>query len=137
MESILSEVIFCMKVRSYSELIVWQRAMDMVEDIYNLTRYFPKEELYSLTDQMRRAAVSITSNVAEGMGRFSLKEQVHFIEISFGSLMEVYSQLLIAMDRHYMSQSDLDNVSPEILEVSKLLSGLRLSLIKKQQQTKS
>lgn len=98
---------------------------------------FPKEENYALGDQVRRAAVSITSNVAEGMGRFSLKEQVHFIEISFGSLMEVYSQLLIAMDRHYISQSDLDNVSPEILEVSKLLSGLRLSLIKKQQQTKS
>jgi four helix bundle protein len=121
----------------FENLIAFQKARVLVNHVYDLQMRFPKEENYALGDQVRRAAVSITSNVAEGMGRFSLKEQVHFIEISFGSLMEVYSQLLIAMDRHYISQSDLDNVSPEILEVSKLLSGLRLSLIKKQQQTKS
>ena len=121
----------------FENLIAFPKARVLVNHVYDLQMRFPKEENYALGDQVRRAAVSITSNVAEGMGRFSLKEQVHFIEISFGSLMEVYSQLLIAMDRHYISQSDLDNVSPEILEVSKLLSGLRLSLIKKQQQTKS
>lgn len=121
----------------FENLIAFQKARVLVNHVYDLQMRFPKEENYALGDQVRRAAVSITSNIAEGMGRFSLKEQVHFIEISFGSLMEVYSQLLIAMDRHYISQSDLDNVSPEILEVSKLLSGLRLSLIKKQQQTKS
>ena len=121
----------------FENLIAFQKARVLVNHVYDLQMRFPKEENYALGDQVSRAAVSITSNVAEGMGRFSLKEQVHFIEISFGSLMEVYSQLLIAMDRHYISQSDLDNVSPEILEVSKLLSGLRLSLIKKQQQTKS
>lgn len=121
----------------FENLIAFQKARVLVNHVYDLQMRFPKEENYALGDQVRRAAVPITSNVAEGMGRFSLKEQVHFIEISFGSLMEVYSQLLIAMDRHYISQSDLDNVSPEILEVSKLLSGLRLSLIKKQQQTKS
>lgn len=121
----------------FENLIAFQKARVLVNHVYDLQMRFPKEENSALGDQVRRAAVSITSNVAEGMGRFSLKEQVHFIEISFGSLMEVYSQLLIAMDRHYISQSDLDNVSPEILEVSKLLSGLRLSLIKKQQQTKS
>lgn len=121
----------------FENLIAFQKARVLVNHVYDLQMRFPKEDNYALGDQVRRAAVSITSNVAEGMGRFSLKEQVHFIEISFGSLMEVYSQLLIAMDRHYISQSDLDNVSPEILEVSKLLSGLRLSLIKKQQQTKS
>ena len=121
----------------FENLIAFQKARVLVNHVYDLQMRFLKEENYALGDQVRRAAVSITSNVAEGMGRFSLKEQVHFIEISFGSLMEVYSQLLIAMDRHYISQSDLDNVSPEILEVSKLLSGLRLSLIKKQQQTKS
>lgn len=121
----------------FENLIAFQKARVLVNHVYDLQMRFPKEENYALGDQVRRAAVSITSNIAEGMGRFSLKEQVHFIEISFGSLMEVYSQLLIAVDRHYISQSDLDNVSPEILEVSKLLSGLRLSLIKKQQQTKS
>lgn len=116
---------------NFENLLVFQKGRELVNHVYDLQEGFPSTERYALVDQLRRAAVSITSNIAEGMGRNSIKEQIHFIEISFGSLMEVYSQLLIAVDRHFITQEELDIISPEIQEESKLLSGFRLSLIKK------
>lgn len=121
---------------NFENLLVFQRGRTLVNHVYDLQDKLPSTERYALGDQLRRAAVSITSNIAEGMGRNSIKEQIHFLDISFGSLMEVYSQLLIAVDRHYIAQEDLENISPELLEVSKLLSGLRLSLINKLSKTK-
>jgi four helix bundle protein len=116
---------------NFENLLVFQKGRVLVNVIYNLQEKFPSTERFALCDQIRRAAVSITSNIAEGMGRFSTKEQIHFIEISFGSLMEVYSQLLIAIDRSYITQEEFDAVSVDIQEESKLLSGFRLSLIRK------
>jgi four helix bundle protein len=116
---------------NFENLLVFQKGRVLVNVIYNLQEKFPSTERFALCDQIRRAAVSITSNIAEGMGRFSTKEQIHFIEISFGSLMEVYSQLLIAIDRGYITQEEFDAVSADIQEESKLLSGFRLSLIRK------
>ena len=116
---------------NFENLLVFQKGRVLVNVIYNLQEKFPSTERFALCDQIRRAAVSITSNIAEGMGRFSTKEQIHFIEISFGSLMEVYSQLLIAIDRGYITQEEFDAVSADIQEESKLLFGFRLSLIRK------
>jgi len=116
---------------NFESLLVFQKGRTLVNHVYDLQEHLPSTEKYALGDQLRRTAVSITSNIAEGMGRNSIKEQIHFIEISFGSLMEVYSQLLIALDRHYITQTDFDRIAPEIQEESKLLSGFRLSLIKK------
>lgn len=116
---------------NFENLLVFQKGRTLVNHVYDLQENFPATERYALGDQIRRAAVSITSNIAEGMGRNSIREQIHFIEISFGSLMEVYSQLLIALDRHYISQNSFDKIASEVQEESKLLSGFRLSLIKK------
>ena len=124
MESILSEVIFCMKVRSYSELTVWQRAMDMVEDIYNLTRYFPKEELYSLTNQMRRAAVSIPSCIAEGHDRFTGKEYKYFLRMAQGSRAEVETQVILANRLGYINKIQRDIIMEKCCEISKMLYSL-------------
>jgi len=85
-----------MKVRNYQELIVWQRAMDLVEEIYKATKEFPREELYALTSQIRRAAVSIPSNIAEGQGRRTTADFLRHLSIAYGSLREVETQALIA-----------------------------------------
>jgi four helix bundle protein len=87
---------------NFENLLISQKGRTLINQIYDLQEQFSSTERYALGDQLRRAAVSITSNIAEGMGKNSIKEQIHFIEISFGSLMEVYSQLLIAVDRHFI-----------------------------------
>lgn len=78
-----------MKVKKYSELIVWQKAIELTQEVYTATRRFPKEEVYGLTSQLRRAAVSVPSNTAEGQGRKSTSEFLHHLSIAYGSLMEV------------------------------------------------
>lgn len=103
---------------NFENLLVFQKGKILVNHIYDLQEKLPSTEKYALGDQLRRAAISITSNIAEGMGRNSIKEQIHFIEISFGSLMEIYSQLLIALDRHYITQADFDSIALEIQEES-------------------
>lgn len=95
-------------VRNYKELLVWQRAMDLVELIYTITRSWPKEEQYGLTSQIRRAVVSVPSNIAEGQGRFSTREFLHHISIANGSLLEVETQVLVAQRLGYL-QTSLSN----------------------------
>src|SRR5712691_5534753 len=85
-----------MKVKNYQELIVWQKAMDLVEDVYKASRDFPREEVYALTSQIRRAAVSIPSNIAEGQGRRTTLDFLRHLSIAYGSLREVETQILIA-----------------------------------------
>ena len=85
-----------MKVKNYQELIVWQKAMDLVEDVYKSSRDFPREEIYALTSQIRRAAVSIPSNIAEGQGRRTTLDFLRHLSIAYGSLREVETQILIA-----------------------------------------
>ena len=85
---------------------------------------FPKFENYALCDQIRRAIVSVPSNIAEGSGRKSLKEQIHFLEIAYGSLMETYNQLLIAVDLTYISKESVEAIKPKIDAVAKMINGL-------------
>ena len=99
-----------------------------MKDIYLLQNKFPKEERYALGDQVRRAATSITANIAEDSGRQSIKEKIHFVEISFGSMTEVFCELQTACDLGYIHADQLEGLRPQFEEVAKMLSGLRNSL---------
>ena len=116
---------------SFEKLEVWQETRKLVSEIYRLVSKFPKEEKYALSDQIRRAIVSVPSNIAEGTGRGSLKEQIHFVEIAFGSLMEAYCQLQLASDLRFIQEEDLANIKPRISSISNMLIGLRASLRKR------
>ena len=115
---------------SFENLEVYGKARVLVADIYRIQRDFPKEELYGLGDQMRRAAVSITANLAEGSGRQSIKEKIRFIEISYGSLMEIFCELQTACDLGYITKEKFDGIRPQFTDIAKMLSGLRNSLEK-------
>lgn len=117
-----------MSVRSYKDLIVWQKAMDLVGLVYQATRQFPKEELYGLTNQVRRAVVSIPSNIAEGQARKSSAEFKNFLSIARGSLAEVETQLLIANKLNYLPQEQLVTIMVTHQEVSKMLPALMAKL---------
>ena len=113
-----------MKVNNYKELVVWQRAMELVKEIYLLTKKLPKEELYGLTSQMRRASVSIPSNIAEGQTRRGTKEFVRFLSISAGSKAELQTQLLICAHIGYLTELDIKNAMDLSDEVGKMLTTL-------------
>lgn len=104
-------------------------ARKLVVNVYQLLEKFPKSESYALCDQLRRAVVSVPSNIAEGSGRLAIKEQIHFLEIAYASLMEVYCQLQIAVDLSYITPDDLQIVKRKIFTTSKLISGLRTSKV--------
>ena len=109
----------------YKQLDVYKESKALVKMVYKLLKGFPKEEQYALCDQIRRAVVSVPSNVAEGLGRYSAKELVHFYEIAYGSLREVDCQLDIACDLGYITQTNLDEVIKQMDKVAALISGLR------------
>ena len=109
----------------YKQLDVYKESKILVRGVYTLLRKFPQEEQYALCDQLRRAVVSVPSNIAEGLGRYSIKEQTHFLEIAYGSLREVDCQLDIAFDLGYISQSDLDDICQQISKVAALVAGMR------------
>ena len=113
---------------SFEGLEVYNKARSLVSDVYRIQSRLPKEELFGLGDQIRRAAVSITANLAEGSGRQSLKEKIHFIEISYGSLMEVFCELQTACDLGYIIEAQLNALRPQFTDIAKMLSGLRNSL---------
>lgn len=115
---------------SFENLRVYKVARELVKSIYLVQNNFPQEERYALGDQVRRAAVSITANLAEGSGRQSVKEKIHFIEIAFGSMTEVFCELQIACDLDYIKNDDFDALRPQFTEVAKMLSGLRSTLQK-------
>ena len=96
-----------MKVKNYKELIVWQKAMDLVEEVYTASRSFPREEIYGLTSQLRRAAVSIPSNIAAGQGRRTTADFLRHLSIAYGSLREVETQILIATRLHYLAPANV------------------------------
>jgi len=117
-----------MAVESYQELIVWQKAMDLVVLVYAATRAFPREETFALTSQLRRACVSVPSNIAEGQGRHSPKEFVRFLEIAHGSLQEVETQVMIAGRLHYLDDGRQQDLLSHCAEVARLLNGLCRSM---------
>ena len=110
---------------SFENLRVYKVARQLVKDVYLLQNEFPREERYALGDQVRRAAVSITANLAEGSGRQSPREKVRFIEIAFGSMTEVFCELQTACDLGYIKIEQLNALRPQFTEVAKMLSGLR------------
>ena len=107
----------------YKDLIAWRKAMELANAIYDATDPFPKRETYSLTDQIRRAAVSIPSNIAEGQAHYSHREFLHYLRHSRGSLVELESQLLIAQRRNYLSESQAAELWKSADELSRILSG--------------
>ena len=109
----------------FEKLDTWKESRKLVVQVYKLLESFPKTEQYALCDQLRRAAISIPSNIAEGSRRMAIKEYVHFLEIAFGSLMEVYCQLQIAVDLGYITIEDLHGIKPLIFSISRMLSRLR------------
>ena len=115
-------------VVTHKDLEVWKKAMDLAAQVYSLTARFPKEELYGLTSQIRRSAVSIPSNIAEGAARHSRNEFIHFLHIASGSVAELETQLLLATRMGFISR---DNPLPQTEEVRKMLLGLLRSLKKK------
>ena len=113
-----------MQGKNHKELLVWQKAMQLVVDVYNLIRLLPKEETYGLSDQMRRAAISIPSNIAEGNARSSQKDMVHFLYIAQGSRAELETQLELCELIGYISKVRLEPVLMQTQEIGRMLSGL-------------
>ncbi|MCQ9640484.1 four helix bundle protein [Chryseobacterium sp. WG14] len=109
--------------RDYTELEVWIEGRKLVNLTYILTTNFPKEELFALTSQIRRAAISIPSNIAEGCGRRTSKDTLHFLHIARGSLYELETQFYLALDQVYISKDDFEIVNRKILLCKKLISG--------------
>lgn len=113
-----------MPINTYQDLIVWQVAMDLAEKVYGLVRLLPTEEKFSLSDQMRRAAVSIPSNIAEGHGRNSTKSYIHFLMIARGSKAELETQLLLCVRVGYVTQKQIDPVLAKCDEVGKMIFSI-------------
>lgn len=112
---------------SFENLEAYKVATELVVEVYKLQRKFPREEIFALGDQVRRSASSITSNIAEGTGRNSIKEKIHFIEIAFGSMTESFSQLQIALGLNYLTLEEIEAVRPLYNRVAALLSLLKRS----------
>lgn len=111
-------------MHNYKELKVWQKGRELVKFIYELTKILPKEEIYSLTSQIRRAVISIPSNIAEGAGHFSDKEFSRFLEIAYASSCELDNQIILAFDLEYIDQKSLNDSAVFIEEIQKMLLGL-------------
>jgi four helix bundle protein len=111
-------------VQSHRELIIWQRAIQLCVAVYEVTRSFPRDEIYGLTNQLRRASVSIPSNIAEGYGRLSREQYRHFLGIAQGSNLELQTQLVIAKELGYAAESAVGKVEAVSYEVGKMLTAL-------------
>ncbi len=120
-----------MNINSYRDLEVWQKSRVLVAAVYKLTKTFPKEELYGLSSQLQRAAVSVPSNIAEGKSRRTTKEYMRFLDIAYGSVAEVETQLYIASDLGYTTEQAILYLFNGYMEVGKMLNGLIKSLDKK------
>jgi four helix bundle protein len=111
-------------IKTYKDLIVWQKSIPLVVLIYTVTRSFPREELYALTSQLRRSAISIPSNIAEGYGRRSCGDYKRFLNVSMGSLFELETQMLLAKELGFASEALYTEVSIKINEIERMLSAL-------------
>jgi four helix bundle protein len=114
-----------MTLKTHKDLTVWQDSMKLVKEIYGLTaRWFPKEEVYSLTAQIKKAAISIPSNIAEGAARDSNKEYIHFLYIALGSVSELDTQLIISSNLNFLTKKEFIEISEKLDKIGKMLSGL-------------
>ena len=120
-----------MEVFQFESLTAWIKAKELTLSVYRLVAKFPQHEQFALCSQIRRAAISIPSNIAEGSGRISMKEKAHFVEIAFGSLTETYCQLLLAVDLGYIATAELEAIKSQFSDTSRLMSDLRNSYTSK------
>ncbi len=120
-----------MVVQSYKDLEVWQKSIDMVTMTYTITDNFPSKELYTLTSQIRRAAISIPSNIAEGRGKRSTRDFMRYINIAYGSAAELETQLIISKNLGYVSSEESEPLFQEIARICRMLNGMLSSLEKK------
>jgi len=111
-------------INTYRDLLVWQKSMVLVTSVYKATSAFPNTEQFALTSQIRRSAVSIPSNIAEGYGRRSTGDYVRFLQIAIGSLYEVQTQIEIALNLNYLPKEQFDQLHPQCLEIERMLSSL-------------
>lgn len=118
-------------MQSYRELIVWQKGIELVTEIYALTMKFPKEEIYGLTSQMRRSAVSIPSNIAEGYARKHSKEYIQFVRIAYGSGAELETQLEITKKLNFATPEEIERVEKLLIEIMKMLNKFISTLVAK------
>jgi len=118
-------------LKSYEELVVWQKGIDLVAVIYQITGLFPKTEIYGLVSQMRRASVSIPSNIAEGYARKGRQEYIQFLRVAFGSGAELETQLKIAVRLKFVSKNEIEKTEILLTEVMKMLNALIRSLVAK------
>jgi len=116
---------------NFEKLEVWQKAIDFADKVYKITKAFPKEELFGLSNQLRRAAISISSNIAEGSSRSSATDYARFVEIATGSLFEVVSQSIVAKRQGYLCEDDYASLYLDAERIGRMLSGLRNSLLPK------
>lgn len=121
-------VIVGMTNRNYTDLTAWQRAIDLVQAVYGVSRSFPKHELFTLTSQLRRAAISVPSNIAEGQGRGSRKEFLRFLAIAYGSLRELETLVVIARRLAYLSEHEAAPTLALASETGKIINGLARAL---------
>ena len=112
------------KTKTHKDLILWQKSIDFVNTIYSITATFPRSEIYGLTSQIRRAAVSVPSNIAEGHARHSKKELIQFLYIAPGSLAELETQILIAKNRNFIKHEDYEKIINDLTELSKMTISL-------------
>ena len=111
-------------MKTFRDLLVWQKSMALVTEIYKISKGFPKDEAYGLTSQIRRCAISIPSNIAEGYGRNSTNEYLHFLRIATGSLYELQTQLEISMNLNYLKRENFDELYESSREIERMLSSL-------------
>ncbi|MEO5690807.1 MAG: four helix bundle protein [Candidatus Saccharimonadales bacterium] len=114
--------------QTFEELEVWKKSQDLAVEVYKATKLFPKDELYSITSQIRRAVGSISANIAEGFGRTGQKDRIHFMTIAYGSLLETKNFLYLSGRLGYISQSDLDTLIEHVVVCQKLLNSFKRSL---------
>ena len=118
------------KVRTHRDLDVWKKSIDLVTLIYKYTADYPKDEMYGLTSQIRRCAVSIPSNIAEGSARTTRKDFSHFLAIALGSVAELETQLIISKNLNYLPETVLNELMPELISIRRMTLGLRKSINK-------
>jgi len=115
---------------THRDLKVWQYSIELVTEIYQITRNFPKSEMYGLGNQIQRSAVSVPSNIAEGAGRNSVKEFSYFLSVAMGSLSELETQIIISKNIHYLDEIQFDTLMTKLIEIRKMLIGLKKSIKK-------
>jgi four helix bundle protein len=116
------------KAKHYKELLVWQKGMSLAKDVYGLTARFPADERFGLVSQMRRAAISVPSNIAEGQARHGTREFLRFLSHASGSLAELETQLLLSVDMKYCAKNDVESIAGLIGELQKMIGALRRTL---------